>query len=159
MYTALLFLHSWLRWLVILAGIATIGAAAGGAMTGRMWLPGDRIRLALFTHSLSLQMLIGLILYAFLSPVTRSGFENMQLTMRDPILRFFVVEHLTGMVVAIALAHIGSARVRKATEAVSKHRTVLVFVGLSMVVLLLSIPWPGMPGGRELFRTLGAATP
>ena len=41
-------------------------------------------------------MLIGLILYAFLSPVTQSGFENMQLTMRDPILRFFVVEHLVG---------------------------------------------------------------
>jgi hypothetical protein len=27
-------------------------------------------------------------------------------------------------------------------------------VGLAMVALLLSIPWPGMPGGRELFRGL-----
>jgi hypothetical protein len=25
-----------------------------------------------------------------------------------------------------------------------------------MVALLLSIPWPGMPGGRELFRGLAA---
>jgi hypothetical protein len=159
MYTALLFLHSWIRWLVVLAGVATVGAAVGGAMTRRMWLPGDRIRLAVFTHSLDLQMLIGLILYAFLSPVTRSGFENMQLTMRDPILRFFVVEHITGMVVAIVLAHIGGARVRKGADAAAKHRTVLVFAGLSMVVLLLSIPWPGMPGGRELFRALASPTP
>ena len=154
MYTALLFLHSWIRWLVILSGFAALGGAAIGVTRRRTWLPVDNVRLALFTHSLDVQLLIGLILYAFLSPVTQSGFENMQLTMRDPILRFFVVEHLVGMVVAIALAHVGRARVRKATDAVARHRTVLVFVGLAMVALLLSIPWPGMPGGRELFRAL-----
>jgi hypothetical protein len=80
----------------------------------------------------------------------------MSLTMRDPILRFFVVEHLTGMIIAIALAHIGRSKVRKATEASARHRFVLIFVGLAMVALLLSIPWPGMPGGRELFRALSA---
>ncbi len=154
MYTALLFLHSWLRWLVILSGFASLGGAVSGVTKRRAWLPVDNVRLALFTTSLDVQMLIGLILYAFLSPVTQSGFENMRLTMRDPILRFFVVEHLFGMVVAIALAHVGRARVRKATDAVARHRTVLIFVGLAMVALLLSIPWPGMPGGRELFRAL-----
>jgi hypothetical protein len=154
MYTALLFLHSWIRWLVILAGVAALGGAAGGVAGRRAWLPVDSIRLAVFTHSLDVQLLIGLILYAFLSPVTRSGFENMQLTMRDPILRFFVVEHLTGMVIALALAHVGRARARKVSDAAARHRTVLIFVGLAMVALLLSIPWPGMPGGRELFRGL-----
>jgi hypothetical protein len=154
MYTALLFLHSWLRWLVILAGVAALGSAAAGVSKRRAWLPADNARLGLFTHSLDLQLLIGLILYIFLSPVTRSGFENMQLTMRDPILRFFVVEHLAGMLVAIALAHVGRARVRKAVDAAARHRAVLIFIGLSMVALLLSIPWPGMPGGRELFRSL-----
>ena len=154
MYTALLFLHSWLRWLVVLAGIAVLGGAVAGVSTRRAWLPVDNVRLALFTHTLDVQILIGLILYAFLSPVTRSGFENMQLTMRDPILRFFVVEHVVGMVVAIAFAHVGRARVRKAVDAAARHRAALIFVGLSMVALLLSIPWPGMPGGRELFRAL-----
>lgn len=154
MYTALLFLHSWLRWLVILAGVAALGSAVAGVSTRRAWLPADNLRLGLFAHSLDLQMLIGLVLYIFLSPVTRSGFENISLTMRDPILRFFVVEHLTGMVVAIALAHVGRARVRKAVDAAARHRAVLIFIGLSMVALLLSIPWPGMPGGRELFRSL-----
>jgi hypothetical protein len=154
MYTALLFLHSWLRWLVILAGVAAVGGSVAGVSTKRAWLPADNLRLRLFTHSLDLQMLIGLVLYIFLSPVTRSGFENMQLTMRDPILRFFVVEHLVGMLVAIALAHVGRARARKAADAAARHRAVLIFIGLSMVALLLSIPWPGMPGGRELFRSL-----
>jgi hypothetical protein len=74
--------------------------------------------------------------------------------MRDPVLRFFVVEHLFGMIVAVALAHVGRARAKKASDAVVRHRTVLVFVGLAMVAILLSIPWPGTPGGRELFRGL-----
>jgi hypothetical protein len=159
MYSALLLLHSWIRWLVILSGVAALGGAVAGVTTRRAWLPVDNVRVALFTHSLDVQLLIGLILYAFLSPVTRSGFENMQLTMRDPILRFFVVEHLAGMVIATALAHIGRARARKASDPARRHRAILVFVGLAMVVMLLSIPWPGMPGGRELFRALQGPTP
>ena len=115
----------------------------------------DNLRLTIFSMSLDVQMLIGLILYVFLSPVTASGFADMRLTMRDPILRFFVVEHIVGMIIAVALTHVGRARVRKASEAFARHRTVLIFIGLAMVALLLSIPWPGMPGGRELFRALG----
>lgn len=155
MYTALLFIHSWLRWIVILSGLAALGGAVGGVSTKRAWLPVDNLRLMIFSTSLDVQMLIGLILYVFLSPVTESGFADMRLTMRDPILRFFVVEHITGMIVAVALTHIGRGRVRKASEVAARHRTVLIFIGLALVALLLSIPWPGMPGGRELFRGLG----
>ena len=153
MYTALLFLHSWIRWLVIFSGIAALGGAVNGVTTRRAWLPADDLRSRLFVISLDVQVLIGLILYV-ISPVTRSGFGDMALTMRDSILRFYVVEHLVGMLIAIALAHVGRARVRKQSDAAKQHRTVLVFVALSLVIMLLSIPWPGMPGGRALFRGL-----
>ena len=152
MYTALLIIHSWLRWVVVFSGVAALGGAANGVTTRRAWLPVDTLRSRLFTISLDIQILIGLILYGVLSPVTQSGFADMGTAMRDPVLRFYTVEHLTGMVVALVLAHIGSARVRKATDAVARHKTVLVFVGLAMAVMLLSIPWPGMSGGRVLFR-------
>jgi hypothetical protein len=154
MYTALLFVHSWLRWAVVLSGIAAVAGAAGGVSSRRAWLPIDNLRSRIFAVSLDVQVLIGLILYAGLSPVTRSGFENMSLTMRDPVLRFFVVEHLTGMIAALALAHIGRARVRKTDDSAVRHRMVLVFMGLALVIILLSIPWPGMPAGRVLFRGL-----
>jgi hypothetical protein len=154
MYTAVLVIHSWLRWLVILSGIAALGGAVGGLVTRRAWLPSDDVRLRVFTTSLDVQFLLGLILYVVLSPVTRAGFADLGLTMRDPVLRFFTVEHLVGMLIAMALAHIGRSRVRRKEDPRARHRTVVIFVGLSMLVLLLSIPWPGMPGGRVLFRGL-----
>jgi hypothetical protein len=73
--------------------------------------------------------------------------------MRDPVLRFYTVEHIFGMVAALALAHIGRARLRKAAEA-TRHRKALIFFGMAIAIILLSIPWPGTPGGRALFRGL-----
>jgi hypothetical protein len=154
MYTALLIVHSWLRWVVILAGVAALGGAAGGTASRRAWLPIDDLRAKIFTISLDVQLLIGLILYGVLSPVTEAGFADMGASMRDPILRFYTVEHLFGMLAAVALAHVGRARARKAGNDAARHRTLLIFFGLAMVALLLSIPWPGTAGGRVLFRGL-----
>ena len=152
MVTALLVLHSFLRWVVIFSGIAALGGAVGGVTAKRPWLPVDNVRSLLFTISLDVQVLIGLVLYV-ISPVTRSAFGDMGMAMRTPVLRFFVVEHLIGMVVALALVHIGRVRLRKSTGDAQRHKIALVFFGLGLVVLLLSIPWPGMPGGRVLFRS------
>jgi hypothetical protein len=154
MYTAVLILHSWFRWVVLLSGVAALGGAVGGVSTRRAWLPIDDLRARVFTISLDVQILVGALLYGVLSPVTYAGFADMGTTMRDPVLRFFVVEHLVGTLIASALAHIGVARARKAKDAAVRHRTILVFVGLTLAALLLSIPWPGMPGGRVMFRGL-----
>lgn len=151
MVTALLVLHSYLRWVVIFAGIAALGGAVGGVTTRRAWLPVDNLRGLIFTISLDVQIVIGILLY-LLSPVTWSAFEDFGLAMRTPVLRFFAVEHLVGMLVAVALVHVGRVRLRRAAGDAQRHKTALVFFGLGLAVLLLSIPWPGMPGGRVLFR-------
>jgi hypothetical protein len=152
MYDFTLFAHSWLRWLVLLAGLAAVARAVSGVNTRRPWTPLDDRGGMWFTAALDLQMLIGLVLYAFLSPVTQSAFVDMAAAMRAAPVRFFAVEHPVGMIVAIALAHVGRVRIRKATDSESRHKRALVFFGLSLVVLLLSIPWPIGPGARSLFR-------
>ena len=55
-----------------------------------------------------------------------------------------------GMFVAIALAHIGQSKIRKATDEGRRHRLAAVFFTLALIIILLSIPWPGMPAGRPL---------
>jgi hypothetical protein len=152
MYTSVLFVHGWLRWLVLLAGLLALVSAIIGVNTRRPWTPDDDKAGLWFTIALDLQMLIGLILYGALSPVTAGALIDMAAAMKDAPTRFFAVEHPVGMIVAIALAHIGRVRIRKATDSESRHKRALVFFGLSLLILLLSIPWPIGPGARPLFR-------
>jgi hypothetical protein len=141
MYTLLLIVHSWLRWAVLAAGIAAV--ARGGADQGQAgkW----------YTILLDTQMLLGLLLYFVFSPLTTAALGDFGTAMRTPQLRYFAVEHVFGMLIAIALAHVGRSKIRKAPIE-RKARTAAIFYGLSLVALLVSIPWPGMTAGRPLFR-------
>ena len=155
MYTALLTVHSYLRWLVLLAALIAIVRALTGITQRRPWTSADDQVARLFGISLDVQLLIGLILYFFLSPFTMSAWSDISAAMRDATVRFIVIEHQFGMLIAVALAHIGRARIRKSQDAVRRHRMALIFFALALVIMLISIPWPGRPGGRELFRGLG----
>ena len=150
MYTLLLSSHSILRWVVLLAALGAVGLGIAG-WRGRPWGSHDRIVGRAFVGALDLQILIGLVLYVGLSPIVGAAFSNIGEAMRDRMLRFFLVEHLIGMIVAAALAHVGAVRIKKASDDRQRHRTAAVFFGLSLVVILLSIPWPGMPAGRPLW--------
>ena len=156
MYSAFLLIHSLLRWVVVLAGLVAIARAISGITGRRNWLPGDAAAARWFSITLDVQFLIGLLLYVWLSPFIRDAWADMAATMRNAPLRFFAVEHLTGMLIGIALAHVGKSKIAKAADAAQKHKLALIFFSLAMVVILLSIPWPGMPGGRPLWRGLGS---
>ena len=95
---------------------------------------------------------IGLVLYVFLSPITRLGVRNLAAAMQIPAARFFTVEHAVGMLVAIALVHVGRVRIRKAAEPARKHRAAMLFFGIALVIMIISIPWPGLPVSRPLLR-------
>ena len=155
LYTALLTVHSYLRWLVLLAALVAIARALTGIAQRRPWTSADGTAARWFGTSVDVQMLIGLIIYFFLSPFTMAAWSDIGATMRDPTVRLIAIEHQFGMVVAVALVHIGRGRIRKIQDAARRHRTALVFFGLALVVMVISIPWPGRPGGRELFRGLG----
>lgn len=136
-------LHNFTRWLVLLAGIATLVLAIRGGAYG----PAHRAAGQAFVHSFSLQLLLGILLMAF-SPFMQSLWADPGAAMGQRETRFFVAEHWVGMTIALALAHIGSARVRRATSDAARHRQSLVFSGLSLLITLLSIPWwrPLLPG-------------
>ena len=105
-----------------------------------------------FTSSIDLQMLLGLILYFFLSSITREALRNFGAAIANPDLRFFSLEHLLYMLAAVVLAHIGSARSRRAEDPVAKHRQAAIFYTLSVIAILLGMPWfrpllPSLGGG------------
>lgn len=152
MYSAVLLLHSWLRWLVVIGVALAFVRGLQGWGGGRRWTSTDDGMSRLATIALDLQTLLGLILYVGLSPTVAAAFTNIGASMRDAALRFFLVEHAFGMIVALALAHVGRVRVRRAPDNGNKHRYLAIFFGLALVIILGSIPWPFMPAARPLFR-------
>jgi len=155
MYTALLIVHSYLRWVVLVVALLVVIRAVLGVTQRRPWTPADDSAARWFGLTLDVQMLLGLVLYFFLSPFTMSAWSDIGAAMRDSTTRFVVIEHQFGMLIAVALTHIGRARIRKNRDSASRQRYALIFFGLAVVMMLVSIPWPGRPGGRELFRGLG----
>jgi hypothetical protein len=150
MYGAFLLIHSWVRWAVLAVGLIAVlrGLTAGG----RPWTTADEATSRWFAITLDVQFVIGAILYFVLSPITTLAFDDFGAAMRTSGIRFWAVEHLFGMVVGIALAHIGHARIRKATSDARRHRLAAIFYGLALVAILAAIPWPGLPNARPLFR-------
>jgi hypothetical protein len=149
MYPAFLMIHSVLRWLVVIAAVAAAGKALAGWLGKQPFTKlDDRLGLA-FTILMDVQLLVGLVLYVFLSPLTQSAFQNMSAAMSDSTLRFFAVEHLAVMVVAVVLAHVGRALTRRAPEA-GKHPRAALWYGLALLAILFAIPWPFYAYGRPL---------
>ena len=151
MYEFTLMIHSWLRWAVLIAAVMAIVSAFsmrpgfGGEARAERWG-------LLFMISLDVQLLIGFLLYVALSPTTAAIFDDFGAAMGDPVARFWAVEHLTLMVVAVVLAHLGRILARKARTPGTKRSRILVCFTLSTIAVLAAIPWPGMAAGRALFR-------
>jgi uncharacterized protein YacL len=142
MYPILKHAHSGLRWILLLLLIAAVVNAAMNFSAKNGFREQDRklgLFALIFTH---VQLILGLILY-FISPKVQfvSGM------MKDSMVRFYTVEHLTMMIIAVALITIGYSRAKKKTEATAKFKTTFWFYLIGLVVILASIPWP--------FRNLG----
>jgi hypothetical protein len=147
MYTFVLATHNILRWLVLVVGLIAIVMAFVGWFGKKNWRNTDDKIGLFYTILMDVNLLLGLLLYIFLSPVTKTAFANFGAAMGIANLRFFAVEHIFGMVVAVILAHVGRALSRKATESVKKYRAAAIWYTLSMLVILAMIPWD-----RPLFR-------
>ena len=150
MYSGTLLVHSSLRWIVIVLGLIVVLRALAGWFGGRPWTAGDEGASKWFIIVLNVQVLVGLLLYLGISPLTRAAFSDIGAAMGDRILRFWAVEHLFGMLIGVALIHTGRARASRAPAGPPRHRLTAIFVTLGLLVILASIPWPGAAAGRPL---------
>lgn len=140
-YPYVLTLHNWLRWVVLLAGLLAIGSALAGWGGSRPSNGSLRRLSTIFVSALDLELVIGLVLYFALSPITLAAMQNFGAAMKQKEPRFFAVEHLTFMLLAVVCAHIGSVMARKgATDAIRHRRAAIAYV-LSLLLILGGIPW------------------
>jgi hypothetical protein len=151
MYTLVLLSHSWLRYVVLALGVLVLALAIRGVSAHDAWSDRHERFHKAFVGSLDLQFTLGALLYLWLSPITTAAFADFGAAMKSPHLRFFGLEHALTMFLAVAVAHIGRTRSRR-KEGPARHRTVLVFQALWLLLTLAAIPWPVLDVGRPMFR-------
>lgn len=147
MYSILLHAHSILRWVVLLLLlIAIFNSLVAG---GRPFIKSDNTTGLLLTISADLMLLIGLALWYLGGYFQQIQSRGMNSVMQDPVARFFAVEHITAMIIAIIFIHIGKAQARKKVADNIKHRRTVIWYLLALIIILVSIPWPFIQAGSH----------
>ncbi len=133
--------HSYLAYVVLLVLILAVINAISGLVGNRMFTLHKDFRLSLFALILShLQLVLGLIVYF----VSTSGFKAIQLLGMSGLnapARLLAVEHPFTNILAIVLITIGWSRHKKFLEGKKKFKTIALFYGLGLLLILSRIPW------------------
>jgi len=142
MYETLQFIHSYWAYLtLIIIVLATLNAFKGLLSNGDFIKKDFRISLfsLIVTH---IQIILGLFLYIY-SPLAMGAIKGsgMGEVMKDSGLRFSSVEHPLIMIIAVVLITIGYSKHKKKDSSKAKFKTIAIFYGLALLLILSRIPW------------------
>ncbi len=130
-------LHSSLRYVVLILMILAIVKSVMGWLSKKEFSKGDE-KIGLFLMiSAHIQLLLGLFLYMSKGWLSVPFAE----AMADSISRFWKVEHLAGMIIAIALITIGRMKAKRASDDLKKHKATVIYYTIALVIIIISIPW------------------
>ena len=136
MYNFIQKFHSGWAYVALLLLVFAVVNSFLGMNSKKEFTAKDR-KIALFgliaTH---IQLVIGLILY-FVSPLGKDSFGNM----KDAALRLTSLEHPLINLIAITLITIGWSKHKKATTSSAKFKSITIFYGIGLLLILLRIPW------------------
>ncbi len=133
MYEILTHTHSGLRWIALILIIFAIY----NSITAKEFTKREKLINLFSMVSLHTQLLLGLVLY-FISP--RVNFASGW--MKDASFRFYGMEHLAGMLIAIALITVGYVKSKKGTTPAAIYKPIKLFYIIGLILILASIPWP-----------------
>jgi len=149
METGILHFHSIWRYVALLLLILTFTKSLQGWLSKAEFTKTD-IKLGLFSMiSLHIQLLTGFILY-YLSDFVQ--LSSMGEAMKNPLLRFWTVEHITLMIIATILITIGRKKAVNSIDNISKHRKTVIVFGVGLLLIILAIPWPWSSISRPFFN-------
>lgn len=143
MYTGLLHLHSLLRWVILILLLVAIYRHYVGMSKKLAYTPGDRKVDLFLMIAAHITLLIGLYQWIVgpwgLKLIQARGFGDV---MKSSAERFFAVEHLVGMLLAIILITIGRGKGKPASAAAAEHKKAFGFFMAALILILLLVPWP-----------------
>ena len=126
-------LHSGLRWVVLILLIWAIA----NAFSAKHFEKKHKMINIFAMVTLHIQLVIGLIQY-----FTSAKVQFYDGWMENKLLRFYGMEHLAGMLLAIILITIGYSKAKRKENDADKFKVIRLFYSIGLIIILLSIPWP-----------------
>lgn len=150
MYSTILLMHSLIRWIALIVLIAAVGRSWAGLIGGKKWVPLDRNLGRALISALHTQLLLGLLLYIGLSPITSAAFKDFGAAMKDSTLRFWAVEHTFMAIIGVVVSQVAMILAQRAAEDRQRFMRAAVGYTLGLLCILAAIPWPFRAVGRPL---------
>lgn len=143
MQQGLLHLHNLMRWVVLIFGLLTFFNSMSGMSSGKTFTAGNKRNAMFFMISCDIQLLVGLALY-FMGGLGIKSIQAMGMAevMKNSYFRFFAIEHITGMLIAIIMVHIGYSATKKNITDSAKFKRLFWFTTIALLIMILTIPWP-----------------
>lgn len=133
--------HSYLAYVALLVLFLSVANALTGLVQNRMFTMEKDLRLSLFTLIIChIQLLLGLLLW-FISPSGLSALTELGMGGLNSAARLLAVEHPFINIIAIVLITIGWSRHKRFMEGKKKFKSIAIFYGLGLVLILSRIPW------------------
>jgi hypothetical protein len=123
--------HSGWRYLVIILLLVAFINALMGYLGKKPYTEGNRKLNVFALISAHIQLVLGLILY-FMHDWYKGE-------MSVAVQRYWKMEHIAMMIIAIILITVGNARSKKVDSALMKHRTIFIFFGLALLIITAAI--------------------
>ncbi|AXY78184.1 DUF2768 family protein [Paraflavitalea soli] len=142
MYTGLLHLHNLLRWVILILLLVALFRHLTGMNKKTLVSAGDKkvdLFLMIAAHT---TFVIGL--YQWIAgPWGLKLIQSVGMgeVMKNSAYRFWAVEHITGMLIAIVLITIGRGKVKRAVD-YTAHKKAFWFFLFALIIILVSVPWP-----------------
>lgn len=131
MYQILKSAHSGWRYLVLILLVIALIQAISGWLGKKSYTEGNR-KLNVFTLiSAHIQFLLGLVLY-FMN-------DWYKIDSSAALGRYWKMEHISMMLLAVILITVGNARSKRGSDAVVKHRSVALYFGLALILIIAAI--------------------
>jgi len=153
MYTHLLYLHSLIRWLVVITLVITLYKSFRGWFMQTSFTPFDNTLRHVTATIAHVQLAIGYILY-FKSPIV-AWFRQHPAQPTDPVdYTFFGVIHIAALTAAVVVITIGSSLAKRHQSDKAKFKTMTLCFAAGALLIALAIPWPFSPwANRPWIRT------
>lgn len=153
-YSALVWLHSWTRWLAVVALLALCLRSAYAYVAASHYTAADARLLSSAVGLSHLQVMLGLLMYVH-SPLVAFMFSNPQEAMSHPEVLFFSTVHPLVMLLMVGVLTAGAGVVKRKLSPKEKfgvqNRTIIVcMAGVALVMPLPWVPWAVRPWLRPL---------